>query len=427
MKRAAIVGWAGLICAALAVLPLRAQNADKPGTIAPPTFASRVKWRKVVINANSDFEAACAADINGDGKPDIVCGDTWYQAPDWTPHKFRDIGVWGRDANNSGYRADFADIPVDVNGDGSMDIVSSDYATGEIFWHENPGKSAPPDTLWQKHLIAKPGSAETTIVAPLLGKSAVCILPNCGNQVVWYELRKNAPVGGLQYAKDSSRFTWVEHKVGTEGAGHGIGWGDVNGDGKADLITPHGWYENVDALNDKWTWHKDWECSPGDLGIGTPTYDVTGAGRNSIVFGSGHHYGLYWLQQTGDKNASGAAQWTQTPIDTTWSQAHALLLADLEGTRQPVILTGKRYKAHDHDPGANEPLGVYYYKYDRKAQAWQKYVIDQNTQAGTGLVLTTADLRKTGRLDIIAPGKSGLYLFLNEGPDKRQHAAVKAE
>jgi len=377
---------------------LNAAGQDGKVIVAPASEPSRVRFDKHVINASSDFEAACAADINGDGKLDIVCGDTWYEAPNWTPHKFRDIGVWGRGPDSSGYRSDFADLPVDVNGDGRIDIVSSDYATGEIFWSENPGNTS---DLWKKHVIATPGSAETTVFANILGGKRVCILPNCANEVVWYELRKAGP-----------QPQWVEHVVGKEGAGHGVGFGDVNRDGKTDIITPHGWYEQVDAAKDRWIWHKDFECDPGDLGIGTPVMDYTGSGRNDIVFGSGHHYGLYWLQQM---PAGSSQKWVQHPIDTTWSQAHTLILADIEGNRHPVILTGKRYKAHDHDVGAGEPLGLYYYTFDRRKQAWRKFVIDQGTQAGTGLQLTAVDLRRTGRLDIIAPGKSGLYVFYNEG------------
>ncbi len=385
----------GTLCLA-GVLSLRPGRAVQQPAVAPASQPSRVRFEKVVINAASDFEAACAADVNGDGKLDIVSGDTWYEAPNWTPHKFREIGVWGRDVNTSGYRADFADIPVDVNGDGRVDIISSDYASGEIFWHENPGAKG---GLWPRHLIARPGSAETTVLAPILGKRTVCLLPNCADKVVWYELRKRGP-----------QPEWVEHVVGKEGAAHGIGWGDVNRDGKIDIVTPHGWYENVDARHDRWIWHPDWECDPGDVGIGMLVLDVDGDGRNDIVFGSGHHYGLYWLRQMPPGSAK---RWVQHPIDTSWSQVHTLMLADLTGDRQPVILTGKRYKAHDHDPGAAEPLGLYYYRYDRRKSRWEKYVIDQGTTVGTGLQLTAVDLFGTGRLDILAPGKSGLYLFRN--------------
>ncbi|HLJ53864.1 MAG TPA: VCBS repeat-containing protein [Chthonomonadaceae bacterium] len=406
LSRRGLIG--GAIGVAAGTLAVEAGFCAPPQpAVSPPTVPLRIRFRKVAINEASDFEAASAADVNGDGRLDIVSGDTWYEAPGWKPHKFREIGVWGRGPGSSGYRADFADLPVDVNGDGRVDIVSSDYASGEIFWHENAGDSK---DLWEKHLIAKPGSAETSVFAPILGspigqlmQSArrpppVCILPNCGGKVVWYELRKAG--------KEPE---WIEHIVGTQGAGHGIGFGDVNGDGKTDLITPSGWWEQVDAANDKWIWHGDWSCNPGDLGISTPTYDFDGDGRNEIVFGSGHHYGVYSLVPT----ASG--KWEQRTIDNTWSQAHALILAPLEQRRQPVVLTGKRYLAHDHDDGAQEPLIVCYYRYNRRAKAWEKVIIDEGTHTGTGLQLTAVDLRRTGRLDLICPGKSGLYLFENHG------------
>lgn len=364
------------------------------GTV-PETRPSALRFRKVVVNAAADFEAATAADVDGDGRLDIVSGDTWYRAPEWTPRRFREIGSWGKGPDSSGYRNDFADLPLDVNGDRRVDIVSSDYASGELFWHENPGGG---DALWTRHLIARPGSAETTVLAPLLGKGSLCVLPNCAGQVVWYELRTAG-----------TRPEWVEHVVGKQGAGHGIGYGDVNGDGKTDLITPTGWWEQVEAKSDRWTWRPEFACNPGDLGIGTPVFDADGDGKNDIVFGSGHHYGLYWLRNLG------AGKWEQRPIDTSASQFHALLEARFDGAREPAVVTGKRYKAHDHDPGAEEPLGLYYYRYDRKGQRWLKFVIDQGTQVGTGLQLTAADLRKTGHLDLIAPGKSGLYLFLREG------------
>ena len=392
-RRRLVGGALGLAAGALAP---RAGLCDPPQPmVKPPTSPSRVRFRKRVINEASDFEAASAADINGDGKLDIVSGDTWYEAPHWTPHRFREIGVWGRGPGSSGYRADFADLPMDVNGDGKIDIVSSDYASGEIFWHENAGDSK---DLWEKHPIAKPGSAETSVFAPILGKNSLGILPNCGGKVVWYELRKAG--------KEPE---WVEHVVGTQGAGHGLGFGDVNGDGKIDLITPSGWWEQVDAAHDKWTWHGEWSCNPGDLGISTPTYDFDGDGRNEIVFGSGHHYGLYMLVPTGP------GKWEQRTIDNSWSQAHTLILAELERRGRPVVVTGKRYLAHDHDDGAQEPLCVYYYRYNRKAKTWEKYVIDEGTHTGTGLQLTARDMRRTGRLDLICPGKSGLYLFENLG------------
>ena len=373
-----------LHCLPLYLLALTAGAQQKNAAIVPPTQPSKLKFEKIVINARSDFEAAGAADINGDGKLDIVSGDTWYEAPLWTPHKFREIGVWGRGPDSSGYRASFAELPIDVNGDGKLDIVSSDYASAELFWHENNGSLT---ENWPRHSIAKPGSAETTVFAPLLGKNDKSVLPNCGGQVVWYELRAGQ---------------WVEHKVGNQGAGHGIGFGDVNHDGKCDLVTPSGWWENLDARNDKWAWHPEFSCKPGDLGISTPVYDFDGDGKNDIVFGSGHSFGLYWLHNLG------GGKWEQLPIDLSASQFHTLVLVG------DKVFTGKRYKAHDHDPGAEEPLGLYYYQFDKKKKTWQKFVIDSGTQAGTGLQIVVQDINRDRKLDIIAPGKSGLYLFVGK-------------
>jgi hypothetical protein len=367
--------------ASLVLLLIVPSTQQKNDAIVPPTQPSKLKFEKITINATSDFEAAGAGDINGDGKLDIISGDTWYEAPRWTPHLFREIGVWGRGPGSSGYRASFAELPLDVNGDKKLDIVSSDYASGELFWHENNGSTS---GSWARHSIAKPGSAETTVFAPLTGKNAKDILPNCGGQVVFYELRDK---------------NWVEHKVGTQGAGHGIGFGDVNGDGKCDLVTPSGWWENLDAKNDKWAWHPEFTCKPGDLGISTPVYDFDGDGKNDIVFGSGHSYGLYWLRNLG------SGKWEQLPIDLSASQFHTLVLVG------DKVFTGKRYKAHDHDPGAEEPLGLYYYQFDKKKNVWQKFIIDAGTQAGTGLLMVVQDITGDKRLDIVAPGKSGLYLF----------------
>mgnify|MGYP000125223677 CR=1 FL=1 len=356
-------------------------------------------FEKKTLNANSDIEVACAMDINGDGNLEVVSGDMWYESGTYAPHKFREIGDWGKGPDSSGYRHDFADLPMDVTGDGKMDLVCAEWATAEVSWWENPGESG---KMWERHLIAKPGNSETAIFAPLLGEKArPCILPNVAQKVVFYELRTQG-----------KKPEWIEHVVGTEGAGHGCGWGDLNGNGKADIITPRGWYENIDAANDKWIWHADWNCNPGDCSIGMLVHDWDGDGKNEVVFGSGHNYGLYWIKPNTGGTDPKYIQWL---IDKSWSQAHSLILAPLEKKNELVILTGKRFKAHDHDPGAEDPLILCYYKWDRKAKMWSKFVIDYGERAGAGLQLNAVDLRGTGRLDIIAPGKTGLYVFENHG------------
>src|SRR6516165_11556849 len=69
------------------------------------------RWKQHTINGKSEFEAAGVFDVDGDGKLDIVSGDTWYQVPDWKPHHIRDVQRIGT------YYNDFATYPLDMNGD----------------------------------------------------------------------------------------------------------------------------------------------------------------------------------------------------------------------------------------------------------------------------------------------------------------------
>src|ERR1700750_2338970 len=93
--------------------------------------AGEPRWKKHDINAKSPFEAAGAFDVDGDGKLDIVSGDTWYQGPDWTPYPVRKVTRTGT------YLNCFSTLPVDVNGDGKADFVTCSYFGKNVGWVEN--------------------------------------------------------------------------------------------------------------------------------------------------------------------------------------------------------------------------------------------------------------------------------------------------
>jgi len=105
--------------------------------VATTARAGEPKWKQHTINGRSEFEAAAVFDVDGDGKLDIVCGDSWYQAPDWKPHHIRDVQRVGT------YYNDFATFPLDVNGDGQTDYITASYFGKNVGWVENPqGRSA---------------------------------------------------------------------------------------------------------------------------------------------------------------------------------------------------------------------------------------------------------------------------------------------
>jgi hypothetical protein len=208
----------------------------------------------------------------------------------------------------------------------------------------------------------------------------------------------------------------VRHVVSDRAYGHGIGAGDVNGDKRTDILTPQGWFEApANPRSGQWPWHPDWAFKEA-LGF-IYTEDVNADGRMDLITSAAHDYGVFWVEQVAP------GKWEKRVIDDTWSQVHAVTLVDLNGDGKRDILAGKRYMAHDHDPGAKEPLGIYWYERatvsnpgnpsSPPALTWVKHVIDYSTRAGGGMQLPVADLDGDGDLDFAAPGKSGLYLFVN--------------
>jgi hypothetical protein len=347
-------------------------------------------------------EAAEVVDVNRDGRLDIISGENWYEqiapgkdGPRWIKHHFRDLGF------APPYVEDLGDLAIDVNGDGYPDVVTSSYWSSPLSWWENPGKANKP---WVKHDIMKGSPVEFSFLVDILntGKPQQ-LLPQFGDSkypLTWYEIEGKG--------EDAH---WVGHAISNQSYGHGIGAGDVNGDGRTDIITPKGWFEAPpDPRNGEWKFHPEFDL--GATGF-IYTMDVNGDGLPDLVTSLAHDYGIFWYEQK--KDSDGNRTWEKHVIDDAWSQAHAVTLADLKGDGKPVLVTGKRYYAHEHDKGANEPLGVYWYDRVQSGHgiAWRRHTIDYSTRAGGGMQVQVVDIDKDGDLDIVVGGKSGLFFFEN--------------
>lgn len=379
-----------LLTLALAcVLTSHAQTKSSSSPVGP------VEFRKTKVSSET-YESVGVADINNDGHMDLVSGAFWYEGPHFVQRHF--IAEINRVQE---YWDDFATILIYVNKDGKMDIVTGGWFEATLYWLENPGNNKP----WKRHVIDKTGNIETARGFDLDGDGLVEIIPNTPNQPLkYYKLQA--------YTRDNSdaRFTKVDI---APTHGHGLGFGDINGDKRIDIVIDRGWLEAPSQPNGKWILHEDFDF--GHASIPILIVDVNKDGLNDLIVGQAHGYGLDWYEQ--QPSSTGKQSWKKHIIDANNSQYHSMEWVDIDGDGEMELVTGKRFRAHNGgDPGANDPYGLYYFKWN--GESFTKNIISYGPVGegkGAGIYFSIADLRGTGRQDVIVAGKDGLYIFYNEG------------
>ena len=377
---------------ALALLPALAQTERKttagpgPGAVPQATF--------FVHRLGTDHaEGITTLDMNGDGFADILSGAYWYENPgsqggEWKRHQYREVGIVNEFVNDCGEWA------IDVNHDGAPDVVTAGWMLNGIWWYENPKKLG---EEWKKHLITNSYDTEGGWMADINGDGKPdLIFAHYGHSgIIWIDFAGAEPK--------------VHHIGSREQDGHGIGVADIDGDGLADILTPSGWFKQIDAAKEQWEWHGDWQMD--DAGFPIIGYDVNNDGRMDVIYGQGHSYGLYWLQQVGEGDDR---NWVRRAIDESFSQIHALAMVDIDGDSELELLAGKRYRGHSgKDPGSYDPLVIYYYKINRNTGVFTRYPISVNGTAGVGTQFVTLDMDGDGDTDIVTAGKTGVHFFEN--------------
>ena len=404
--------------------------------LAVPFFGTSasesITWRKQTITQEFWAEGACVGDVNRDGHLDILSGPFWHEGPAFTNRheiypatarhpvegqegKFA-RGFLGFLSGRNGYSDNFLSFSADLNGDGWTDYLVVGFPGKETYWYENPGRAQ--TSPWRRHLALARTDNESPSLADITGDGKPELI--CMN------------ARALGYASpdpEQPAAPWIWRTVGRNEVWnwntHGLGYGDVNGDERIDLLTAHNWWEQPASLAGDALWKKH-DAIFNNGGSQMFVRDVDGDGAGDVITAyEGHGYGLYWHQQL--KDEKGARQWKRyviagsptEPGETgiVFSQPHAVDLADVNRDGQPDIITGKRIWAHgpDGDADPNGAAVLYWFELQRvNGQAkFVGHLIDSDSGVGTQVM--AADVNQDGKVDVVAANKKGLFVHFQTG------------
>jgi hypothetical protein len=359
-----------------------------------PAGKHEVRFERRVLDARFLAEGVTVFDVDRDGRLDIVSADQWFQAPAFAA---RALGPVTPLDPATQYSATFLNYPMDVDRDGWTDLVQFGFPLAPAFWRKNPaGRSVP----WTKVLLWDAAPQESPRIESLgPGLAPVAIFHPDPTHVGWFSpsTDPSAP--------------WTPHLLplgdGVPPLGsHGLGIGDLDGDGRSDLITPRGFWSMPAAIDDPWPF------TAVDLGPDCAqmrVLDVNSDGLPDVISSSAHAAGLFWHQQ--QRNGT-AITFVRHTISEAFSQSHALEIADLNDDGLPDLITGKRWWAHgpagDLDPAG--PRVLYWFEQVRDGETtFVPHLIDDDSGVGTQFVVVDVD--GDGRRDIVVSNKRGLFCF----------------
>ena len=374
---------------------------------APVAAEFKISFKKTQLDAKFRAESPAVGDFNHDGKMDIAAGDAYYAAPDWKPVVFAEQH---REFDPLKYSQCFNMYADDINGDGWTDLTIVEYPGQSAVWRENPkGASAP----WPRHEIVPVANNESPQYLDVDGDGRREWL--LGTAPAPNEADGPNRVFAIVRRGDDVRAPWLVQPISGKGVDearkfyHGLGLGDLNGDGRKDVVTPTGWWQAPATPPGSAAGNAPWEFKPAKLGEAAAqmyVYDFDGDGDADVLSSAAHKLGIWWHEQTPDG-------WQTHEISHLFSQTHSLELADINGDGLPDFVTGKRYWAHgpkgDVDPGA--PAVVYWFELSRRdgKPVWTPHEIDNDSGVGTEIEVT--DVNGDGLLDVVTANKRGVFYF----------------
>ena len=393
------------VCSSIAAVVL---GVSRPVFGGVPAFEAKV----IDPNIGAVCYAVTSADVNGDGKRDIVAVSEnrvqWYEAPTWTKHVI---------IENQTELDNVCIAAHDIDGDGKVDFALGagwiKANTGTIQWITRGTKD---DDKWSVHFIAKEVSTHRMSFADVLGKGS--------KQLVVSPLNRSVSPAGIRLmafevpaAPKTERWamTVLDESLNRMHNHTHVDW---DGDNQLDTITAS--EEGVYLIQRKGTSFSKTKLGTGAAGA---TPEQRGAGEIRVgKLKSGARFlatvepinARSMLETT--SNANGSLPMLRTVIEETLKQGHAVWPADLDGDGSDEIVVGHR----EAGTGSIKGPGVYVYSCDDEANhKWSKHVIDNGGVAVEDAL--AADFNGDGKLDRVAGGRAthNVMLYVNLGVEKK--------
>ena len=356
-------------------------------------------------------EGANAGDLNGDGQVDAVYGPHWYAGPDF--QKATEIYP-PKPQNTEKYADNFFSWVYDFNGDGAPDVLTAGFPGTPAYVYENPKGAT---GHWPKHKVFDSVCNESPHFVNLVGDAQPELVCTSGGRF-----------GFATFDKSAALKPWTFHAISEEKApvpfGHGLGVGDLNGDGRLDIIISNGWFEqpDSDALTAVWTFHPQ-KFSNAYGGAEMHAYDVDGDGDNDVVTSlAAHDYGLAWYEQV---VVDGKVDFKlrvivgktpeENPYGLVFTEPHSVALVDMDGDGLKDIVTGKTYWSHHKkSPMWDAGAVVYWFKLERNGKDvnWIPYLADPD--AGIGRQVSVHDVNGDKLPDIVLGGMKGAHVLIHQ-------------